>query len=246
MGLFIYLLLIKPWTTRIARKNHLYFLHLFLRCTGEGEKKKEEKIGSDNRPGVICHTYAYYVTGDKQLTHARLWSCVCVRFIRSTNPHAAPLHSNMLMYLCSALIGPSDARPAPPVFMGSLQSVLQSGPRHCARICCANIMQTNTLLFGTSCHCERKRDSKLKKTEKGTRSRWVEGAWMYQRDYLRCAALQGVICQITSYPQNFSQSANEHMEKLVKVERGFEELHTQDHVVILYAGAKNKGWLPIL
>lgn len=36
------------------------------------------------------------------------------------NPHAIPLHSNMLMYLYSALIGPRDARPAPPVFIGSL------------------------------------------------------------------------------------------------------------------------------
>lgn len=46
------------------------------------------------------------------------------------------------MYLSSALIGPSDACPAPPVFMGSLQSVLESGPPPlCAG---ANIMQTNT------------------------------------------------------------------------------------------------------
>lgn len=41
--------------------------------------------------------------------------------------------------------------PAPPVFAGSLQSVLQSDPRHCALAHGANIMQTNTsLLFGTS------------------------------------------------------------------------------------------------
>lgn len=40
---------------------------------------------------------------------------------------------------------------APPVFAGSLQSVLQSDPRHCALAHGANIMQTNTsLLFGTS------------------------------------------------------------------------------------------------
>lgn len=72
--------------------------------------------------------------------------------VTPTNPHAVPLHSNMLMCLCSALIGPSDARPAPPVFTGSLQSVLQPGPRHCVRACSANIMQTNTaLLFGTLC-----------------------------------------------------------------------------------------------
>lgn len=110
-----------------------------------------DRTGRDSGPGVICHTYASRLTGDEQPTHNRPWSCVFGLRERPSNPHAIPLHSNMLMYLRSALIGPSDARPAPPVFMGSLQSVLQSGPRHCVRACSANIMQTNTsLLFGTS------------------------------------------------------------------------------------------------
>lgn len=80
-------------------------------------------------------------------TLSRHWSCVCVL----AKAWLSPLHSNMLMYLRCALIGPSDAHPAPPVFTGSLQSVLQSDPCHWEWACSANIMQTNTsLLFGTS------------------------------------------------------------------------------------------------
>lgn len=126
--------------------------------------------------GHLSHTYARHVTGDKQLTHTRPRSCarVCC-FIRLTDPRPIVLHSNMLMYLCSALIGPSDARPAPPVFMGSLQSVLQSGPRHCVRARSADIMQTNTsLLFGTSCADPPLR-KKREKVSKGKRRKewWV-------------------------------------------------------------------------
>lgn len=98
----------------------------------------------------VTHTAVVSLETNSNHTTGRGHTFVC--FVRPTNPHAVPLHSNMLMYLCSALIGPSDAHPAPPVFAGSLQSVLQSGPRHCVRACSANIMQTNTsLLFGTSC-----------------------------------------------------------------------------------------------
>lgn len=198
-----------------------------------GEQKQTNKKNS--RQEVICPAYAGYDTWDKQLTHASLWSCLCVScvcFTRSTDPHAVPLHSNMLMYLCSALIGPSDARPAPPVHTEASKSVLQSGPRHCVRACSANVMQTNTLLFGTFYTNPPlwKKGSKVSKKEKKMRERnavdlgrvlefitvitW--GVLLYRGGR--------VICQPASYPANFNQSANERLEKLVKVERCFEGL----------------------
>lgn len=62
-----------------------------------------DRMGCDRRPGVICHTYARRVTGGKQLTHNRPWSCVCVIRKRPTESprHPTPLKHANVPVLCS-------------------------------------------------------------------------------------------------------------------------------------------------
>lgn len=75
-------------------------------------------------------------------THQAALMCRCVfRKVRGS-----PLHSNMLIYLCSALIGPSDARPAPPAFAEASSRFCSRGPCQSVRACSSNVMQTNTLV----------------------------------------------------------------------------------------------------
>ncbi|MEQ2214287.1 hypothetical protein XENOCAPTIV_030083 [Xenoophorus captivus] len=66
----------------------------------------------------------------------------------------------MLIYLCSVLIGPSDARPAPPVFTEASSHSCSQGPRQHVRACSSNVMQTNTLFVWhfelQPCHSGRK------------------------------------------------------------------------------------------
>lgn len=65
-------------------------------------------VMADHRP-FVTHMPVASPETEHERTTGRGHVLLC--FLRPGDPHSTPHHSNMLMYLCSALIGPSDARP---------------------------------------------------------------------------------------------------------------------------------------